>query len=366
VIFNKLVAKPVQDKSEQGAIDQGDGLHGPKVSEFAAGKMPPCCANLRPVKTETGPYLQPALEALRRGDLCAIPTETVYGLAANALDADAVVRIFEVKRRPAFDPLIVHVKSVEAAREVVAEWPEKAQLLAQKFWPGPLTLVLPRTSAIPDIVTSGLPTVGVRMPAHPVTLELLQYLDFPLAAPSANPFGYISPTTAAHVNDQLSGAIPYILDGGPCAVGIESTIVDCSGDVLRVLRLGGLPVDAIRRVVGEVEINLHSTSNPQAPGMLTAHYAPRKPLELVDEFPDAALIPADTRLLAWRTLPYGTKGEVLSSTGNLHEAARELFAALRRLDTSDCSRIIAQNVPNEGIGLAINDRLRRASAGSSH
>jgi len=323
-------------------------------------------ANLRSVNTPVGPELQPAIDALRAGGLCAIPTETVYGLAANALLPDAVVRIFEVKRRPAFDPLIVHVGDTAAAQRVTTSWTDAAHALAARFWPGPLTLVLPRSEAIPDIVTSGLATVGVRVPAHPVTLELLRQLDFPLAAPSANPFGYISPTTAQHVTDQLDGMIDYILDGGPCQVGIESTIVDCSGPETTVLRLGGLSLEAIERTIGQVSVNLHSSSRPGAPGMLTAHYAPSKPLRLVHSLIEERSSEwQQGRVLAWQNIPEGLSGEVLSPAGDLHEAARELFTLLRRLDSGEGSFLIAEQVPDTGLGRAINDRLRRAAAGST-
>jgi len=310
--------------------------------------------------------LQLARDTLISGGLCAIPTETVYGLAGNALDASAAIRIFEAKARPAFDPLIVHIDHIDRLSIVVSEISEAAMRLAERFWPGPLTLILPRTDAVPDIVTSGLYTVGIRIPAHPLTRELLSLLPFPLAAPSANPFGYISPTTAQHVMDQLGGRIPMILDGGPCTIGIESTIVDCTGDIPKILRLGGLAVEMIREVAGPVEIALHSASNPAAPGMLTAHYAPRKrlvvgdPGNLIHQYAGTR-----TAVLGWSKLPVGAEGKVLSATGDLHEAARNLFASLRELDASEAELLIAEPAPDHGLGRAINDRLQRATAGSS-
>ena len=215
---------------------------------------------------------------LNAGELVAIPTETVYGLAANALDSKVVAKIFEVKNRPTFDPLIVHIAYPSEVEKYAAAFPGPARDLAMKFWPGPLTLLLRKRNNIPDLVTAGLNTVGIRCPNHPLTLALLRALDFPLAAPSANPFGYISPTTAQHVQDQLDDKIPFILDGGPCSVGLESTIVGFENGNITIHRLGGLSVEAIEAVVGKVEIKDKSTSNPQAPGQLDSHYAPQKKL----------------------------------------------------------------------------------------
>jgi L-threonylcarbamoyladenylate synthase len=326
-----------------------------------------------------GTDIRSAAELLCNGEVVSIPTETVYGLAANAYNEAAVLKIFQAKQRPAFDPLIVHVHSLEQVKDVVS-FPDldrmgmrkEAEALMEKFWPGPLTLVLPKTDRVPDLVTSGLDTVAVRMPAHPMALEVLRSLDFPLAAPSANPFGYVSPTTAQHVADQLGDRIPYILDGGPCAVGVESTIIGWetelsgraeSGPGQWVLyRPGGTPVADIEAVIGTVGKAKKSVL-PASPGMLDSHYAPRKPVYLGDV---KALLKehADQRVAviafiedhdAWRT-------EVLSPSGNIAEAARHLFAALRSLDASDADVILAEIFPQEGLGAAINDRLRRASA----
>nr|WP_310590383.1 L-threonylcarbamoyladenylate synthase [Dyadobacter sp. NIV53] len=221
--------------------------------------------------------VQLAKQFLLKGQLVAIPTETVYGLAGNALDEKSVLSIFEVKNRPSFDPLIIHTDSLDKLKNYVTDLPASARNLAIAFWPGPLTLLLPKKSIIPDLVTSGLDHVAVRIPNHPLTLELLRQLEFPLAAPSANPFGYISPTKSEHVNAQLGEKIPYILDGGECGVGIESTIVGFVNDIPTVYRLGGLAIDEIENIVGKVNVLPHSSSNPQAPGMLKSHYAPRKP-----------------------------------------------------------------------------------------
>lgn len=318
------------------------------------------------MKTIIGTDLQSCVSLLNQGELVAIPTETVYGLAANALNTEAVLRVFEVKNRPVFDPLIMHIHKPEAIYEHAAEVPPLALELAERFWPGPLTLVLPRKRHIPDLVCSGLSTVALRIPSHPVTLNLLSRLDFPLAAPSANPFGYISPTTALHVNDQLGGKIPYILDGGPCAVGVESTIVGVEGDKVVIYRLGGLAVEQLREVCGNVEFSVGSVQHPLAPGMLESHYAPRLPLvlgrisEMCQRYSDRKLAilsfkdfyPAENMVVA---------SSVLSSSGDLRQAAKNLFAAMRRLDQSGADLIIAETVPEEGLGRAINDRLRKAS-----
>jgi L-threonylcarbamoyladenylate synthase len=300
---------------------------------------------------------------LKKGEVVAIPTETVYGLAANALDPNAVIKIFEAKKRPYFDPLIVHIRSADELEKYASNIPENAIKLASALWPGPLTLVLERQSHIPDLVTSGLNTVALRVPSHPIALQVLSMLDFPLAAPSANPFGYISPTSAAHVNEQLGGIIPMILDGGNCTVGVESTIVQCTHDQTIVLRLGGTSVESIEAVVGSVSVNVSSTSNPQAPGMLTSHYAPRKPLLLGNI--DQMIKQHDGKKIA--VLSFQKKYDVhhncvLSSNGNLSEAAQNLFSMMRTLDATDCDLIVGEFVPTHGLGLAINDRLQRAAS----
>lgn len=319
--------------------------------------------------TQIGTDIEEAARWLEAGQCVAIPTETVYGLAANALEPAAVVRIFETKNRPAFDPLIVHVLDAAAAEAYAEACPPLLRRLAERFWPGPLTILLPKRAIVPDLVTSGLPRVALRAPAHPLTRRLLVRLSFPLAAPSANPFGYVSPTTAQHVYEQLQGKIPYILDGGLCAVGIESTIVGMEDDALVVYRLGGVPLEAIEKEVNTpIAVRSHSVSNPAAPGMLTTHYAPRKRLLL---WPSADLWPTSTQeselgLLLFRRrqqLPPHTRCIVLSETGDLAEAAQNLFAALRTFDSADdVETIWAEQCPDVGLGRAINDRLRRAAA----
>lgn len=307
-----------------------------------------------------------AQQRLVAGELVAIPTETVYGLAANALSASAVAKIFEAKDRPSFDPLIVHTNVWDRVEQWVQDIPELAHQLAAAFMPGPLTLLLPKKPIVPDLVTAGLPKVGIRLPSHPMTQSLLAQLDFPVAAPSANPFGYISPTTAQHVDDQLGAKVSYILDGGPCVVGVESTIVSFEAGRAVILRKGGTPIEAIQDLIGPVEVKAHSSSNPQAPGMLKSHYAPRIPFllgnktELVQEHAGKKL-----GILAFSEPiqhPDILIQQILSPTRNLSEAAQGLFAAMRAMDQMDLDLIIAEYLPEEGLGRAINDRLRRAAA----
>jgi L-threonylcarbamoyladenylate synthase len=313
------------------------------------------------MRARVGKDLSIAASLLREGGIVGIPTETVYGLAANAFNDAAVLKVFAAKQRPAFDPLIVHVGERDGVHRVARELPPGAEALMEAFWPGPLTLVLPKRTEVPDIVTSGLDTVGVRMPAHPLTLELLRAIEFPIAAPSANPFGYVSPTTAQHVDDQLGDRIPYILDGGPCAVGVESTIVGWELDRWVLYRPGGVAVEEIERVIGRVGEAMKPLL-PIAPGMLESHYAPRKPVHVGDM--SALLLRFVTQragVISFRDRYDAHRCEVLSAQGDLNEAARALFAALRSLDASDCEVILAERFPDEGLGRAINDRLRRAA-----
>jgi L-threonylcarbamoyladenylate synthase len=308
--------------------------------------------------------LQQAAATLQAGGLVAIPTETVYGLAANALNAQAVAKIFAAKERPFFDPLIVHLAEESWWPRVVSDFPPIARKLAAKFWPGPLTMILPKASAVPPLVTSGLMTVGVRVPDHPLAQKLLRLADLPVAAPSANPFGRLSPTTADHVRDQLGNRVEMILDGGPCRVGVESTIVQIQGDVVTLLRPGGVPLEEIEAVIGRVQQPAKgSQQNPLAPGMLDSHYAPRTPLKIVDQLPLTA--PARrTGILTLSTTEESTSytiTEVLSQRGNLIEAAANFFQALHRLDQAQLDLILATPFPDEGLGRALNDRLRRAA-----
>ncbi len=317
---------------------------------------------------EIGQNIELAANYLKEGKLVAVPTETVYGLAGNALNPEAVASIFETKNRPNFDPLIIHVSGIGQVEKYTKDFPKTLQKLAEKFWPGPLTLLLPRKDIIPDLVTSGLDRVAVRVPDHPSALALLKSLDLPLAAPSANPFGYISPTTAEHVNAQLGQKIPYILDGGACKVGLESTIVGMEGEEVIVYRIGGLEISEIESIIGEVKIKDHSSSNPQAPGLLESHYAPRIPFllgNLNEMIPDF-----QTRKVDFSVLSFGRKIEgisterqfCLSVNSDLKEAAATLFAAMRQLDECGAKVILAELMPEFGLGRAINDRLKRAAA----
>ncbi|GAB2496641.1 L-threonylcarbamoyladenylate synthase [Algoriphagus taiwanensis] len=314
---------------------------------------------------EIGKDIAQARYFLENGQLVGIPTETVYGLAGDALNPESVALIFETKNRPSFDPLILHTSSLERVEEFVSDFPENLKKLAHAFWPGPLTLLLPRKPIVPDLVTSGLERVAVRVPKHSLTLTLLESLDFPLAAPSANPFGYISPTAPAHVEAQLGDKIPYILDGGACEVGLESTIVGLEGEEAVIYRLGGLDISEIEKLIGPVNVKDHSSSNPAAPGQLESHYAPRKPFLLGDL---EKLVSEKKRegvkfgvLSFAKHFPEIENQMTLSPEANLHEAAKNLFAAMRTLDQSQAEVILAELMPETGLGRAINDRLRRAS-----
>jgi L-threonylcarbamoyladenylate synthase len=311
-----------------------------------------------------------AKKLLTEGKLVAIPTETVYGLAANGLDETAVAGIFSAKNRPTFDPLILHVASIEQAQSLCTDWPEMADKLACAFWPGPLTLILPKASHVPDLTTSGQPTVGIRMPNNKLTLELLSTLPFPLAAPSANPFGYVSPTNAQHVADQLGDRIDYILDDGDCSVGIESTIIAIENGAPKVLRLGGLSLERISDVLGvPVLEHLNQNSNPLAPGQLDQHYSPRCKLIALNTMPASDIDPSVPII-------YFSKQEAqrdsnnnlsdgphyyLSDSGDVNQAASNLFSTLRRLDQDNQKIAYFEWAPNEGLGRAINDRLQRAA-----
>lgn len=316
--------------------------------------------------TIVGKDVSSAKSFLEKNEPVGIPTETVYGLAANALNEDAVLKIFSVKDRPHFDPLIIHTHSKDAIKNYVEEVPALAEKLINAFMPGPITVLLKKKNIIPDLVTSGLDNVAIRIPNHALTLDLLKQLNFPLAAPSANPFGYISPTTAQHVFDQLQGKIPYILDGGATNVGVESTIVGFENDEPVVYRLGGLAVEEIEKVVGSVRLNLNESSNPKSPGMLKSHYAPKKNLT-ISAFGDLV---ADKHTGNIGVIAFDEYVDVieqknqilLSPKGDLNEAAKNLFAAMRMLDASDVEKIIAVKFPEIGLGRAINDRLRRASS----
>ena len=315
-----------------------------------------------------------AVAILNAEGLVAIPTETVYGLAGNIFSQKAIKLIFEIKKRPFFNPLIVHIKSVDELLDIVSYVPEKAKLLADAFWPGPLTLVLPKNSNIPDIITAGKDTVAVRIPNHPMALELLQQLDFPLAAPSANPFGNISPTTAQHVNDYFKDDIKMVLDGGACQHGIESTIIGFEGDDPVLYRLGSTSIEAIETIVGSIEIRntvakpsqRQTAHTPEAPGMLARHYAPLTVTVLVNDISEELKKHKGKRigiLTFHSTLKDGSIvfQIAVSKSKDLREAASQLYEALHQLDKQNLDLIIVERFPDFGLGKSINDRLQRAT-----
>ncbi len=335
--------------------------------------------------------LERAAQYLREDDVVGMPTETVYGLAGNGLSESALLRIFKVKNRPYFDPLILHVASTDGIGELAGEFPDVMKHLVKTFWPGPLTLLLPRSTRVPDLVTAGLPEVALRMPAHPLAAKLLSLTGFPLAAPSANPFGYVSPTTAAHVFEQLGNLIPYILDGGPCEVGVESTIVGLNTDGrIRIFRQGAitrealvaaLDVDALENAPLTGGLSFSSGGSPKvsAPGNLVSHYAPLTPFFVLGDPADLEndmkrlghspaacawlfFSDADRRKHSGFTGNLGEKSvRVLSPEGKIEEAARNLYKMIRELDALGLSVIFSTQVPDTGLGRAINDRLRRAA-----
>lgn len=306
-----------------------------------------------------------AAEIIKEGGIVAFPTETVYGLGANAFNSLAVARVFEVKGRPSFDPLIIHVAHPEELEKLVKEIPSPAQKLIARVWPGPLTVVLLKKEEVPDIVTAGLPSVAVRMPRHPMTLDLIDQAGCPIVGPSANLFGYLSPTTAEHVRSQLGDEIDFILDGGPCEVGVESTILSFFEEGPRLLRPGGVPLEEVESVIGKIDVTPVEQERPLAPGMLPRHYAPRTPI-VIDRRDKTLSTYRDKKigLLAFQgpttSFPF-RQIEVLSMKGDMKEAAANLFAAIRRLDSLNLDLIIAEAIPEVGLGRAIMDRLRRAS-----
>ncbi len=313
-----------------------------------------------------GTDIQYAIKSLELGLLVGIPTETVYGLAANAFDSSAVLSIYKAKNRPEFNPLIIHTNSLQKLERWGLELPEKMKQLALHFSPGPITYVIPKSNQIPDVVTAGTDAVAVRIPLHPLTLELLSKISFPLAAPSANPSGYVSPTSAQHVYNQLEHKVSYILDGGDCSVGVESTIISFLDKTPTILRYGGLAVEAIEKIIGKVNLPVEGfIDNPVAPGQLARHYATKH--KLIIGCPNDYLNVYDPLKIAtislhkeYENLPIENQF-ILSKEKNLDEAAQKLFAAMRKIDSMDFDIIVAEKFPEEGLGRAINDRLKRAS-----
>lgn len=311
-----------------------------------------------------------AADAIRCRGTVAFPTETVYGLGADALSARAVARVFAAKGRPRFDPIIVHVADPEAADKLWTKVPPLAQRLMERFWPGPLTLILPRRPRVPGIVSAGLPTVAVRMPDHPVALDLIRAAGRPIAAPSANRFGRLSPTHHEEVLNQLGGRVDVILAGGPTPVGIESTVVSLVEDVPVVLRPGGTPLEALREFVPDLRM-LSPVGPSASPGTLARHYVPATPLLLLEHgpIPDGSE-PLDRLVCGFLALQEEWSGfgrvEVLSPTGDLVEAGARFFAALHRLDRAGLEAIVVKPIPEEGLGTAMADRLRRAASGRAY
>jgi len=319
-----------------------------------------------------------AAQALREGKLVVIPTETVYGLGANAFDENAVARVFEAKARPTFDPLIVHIARIEDIGLVAREVSESARSLARALWPGPLTMILPKKLEVPDIVTAGLPTVAVRFPKHPVAQRIIELAGIPVAAPSANPFGYISPTTAAHVISMLKDRVDFVVDGGPCDVGVESTVIDMTGARPVLLRPGGMPLEAIEAVVGPAVIpprsSHHAGEALSSPGQTLSHYAPSTPLYLFEAnslpsaaqrlgilHPSVALVYTSARAQEIDSSHVFDAVEALASGMDMREAAARLFSVLHEFDSRRLKAIYAERLPETGLGRAINDRLYRAS-----
>lgn len=305
-------------------------------------------------------------DSLQNEEVAAIPTETVYGLAGNIFSEKAIRRVYEVKQRPLFNPLIVHIADVSEMGKVASSIPPLAQALAEKFWPGPLTLLLPKKDTVPDIITARKDTVAVRVPNHPVTLALLQQLPFPLAAPSANPFGSISPTTAEHVAAYFKDEFPFILEGGPCKKGIESTIIGFNEEGAIIYRYGSLAIEEIESITGPLQEYIRNEENPDAPGMLLRHYAPATKTILSSDIEKSISENLGKRigLLLFNDQHQSNQVavvETLSANGSMEEAASNLYAAMHRLDHNDLDIIIAERFPDKGLGRSINDRLQRAT-----
>ena len=311
--------------------------------------------------------IEEALTILNSGNLIGIPTETVYGLAADALNEKAVKQIFKVKNRPSNNPLILHFPTLEAAVPYIKNPPPEIQVLAKQFWPGPLTLLLEKSDLVPEIITAGSKRVAIRVPDQPLTLQLLEKYKKPLAAPSANPSGYISPTTPFHVEKQLGNKIPLILDGGPCSKGIESTILGWNENKVPVVyRLGNITPEKIGECIGTTPLVLNKSEKKlEAPGMLSKHYAPKTPTLVTNNIEAVSKQHPDKNLGIIRCMPGNTTHKnytefILSETGNIDEIARNLYAKMHEMDELNLDLILIESMPEEGVGIAINDRLRRA------
>jgi len=306
--------------------------------------------------------IKEAAAILQSGGLVAFPTETVYGLGANALNPDAVARIFIEKERPSFDPLIVHISQLEDLSVLCLNVDERIYKLAEQFWPGPLTIVVPKSHLVPDIVTSGLPTVGIRMPRNEIALQLIKAAGFPIAAPSANKFGRISPTTAHHVKKQLP-AVKCVLDGGSCSVGIESTVISLTSQGFKILREGIITRDEISKVIPYSDVSDNESVPLASPGLLKSHYSPLKPIYILGKSDPVNLDYKNAGFISFSGLVPGEfkRVEYLSKKSDLKEAAVNLFDVLHRMEDSEVDFIVAEPVPERGIGLAIMDRMRKAA-----
>ena len=305
-----------------------------------------------------------AARLLKAGEVVAIPTETVYGLAGNAFEPKALAKIFAAKERPTFDPLIVHIADIAQLSDIAKDIPEAAYKLAEAYWPGPMTIILPKKDCIPDLCTSGLPSVAVRFPSHPVAQAIIKESGLPLAAPSANLFKHVSPTTAEHVAAQLADRIAGIVDGGPCTVGVESSIISLAGDKPAVLRPGAITPEMFAKVLGSVDVK-DSTSKPgqpmAAPGQCDTHYRPQVPLYF-GELPADYKLPANTVRIAFGKQNGPIPATVnLSESADMAEATANLYAFMHDLDKPEYGLILVDPIPNAGIGMALNDRLKRAS-----
>lgn len=313
--------------------------------------------------------IRKAAVLLQQNEVIGLPTETVYGLAGNIYSEIAIRKIFHIKKRPFYNPLIVHIHGVEALPQVAQHIPDLAKKLAGKFWPGPLTLLLEKKETVSDLITSGKPTVAVRVPDHPMALALLKSIDFPLAAPSANPFGSISPTTARHVDDYFEEEIPLVLDGGPCKKGVESTIVGFVNGEPTLFRHGAVPIEEIEKLTGKLRIYNKEENTPDAPGMLSKHYSPRTPTILSDDIDRTIMEHLDKKIAL---LLFSEKRKehdpslqfILSPHANLEEAATHLYSLLHVIDEQQVDLIICEKMKEEGLGITINDRLIRASVES--
>ena len=305
-----------------------------------------------------------AARLLKAGEVVAIPTETVYGLAGNAFEPKALAKIFAAKERPTFDPLIVHIADIAQLTDIAKDIPDSAYKLAEAYWPGPMTIILPKKDCIPDLCTSALPSVAVRFPSHPIAQAIIKESGLPLAAPSANLFKHVSPTTAEHVAAQLANRIAGIVDGGPCSVGVESSIISLTGEKPTVLRPGAITPEMFAKVLGDVAIK-ESTSKPSqpmlAPGQCDTHYRPQVPL-YYGEIPVGYTLPEHTVRIAFGTQAGPIPATVnLSATGDMVEATSKLYAFMHDLDKTEYDLILVDPIPNTGVGMALNDRLKRAS-----